>query len=384
VNPQPLEPTSLEAEIVSALRRIIRAVDLHSRHLTEVAGLTGPQLLALREAERLGPVPIGLLSRAIHLSQPTVTGIVARLEQRSLVLRDRSPGDRRRSLVTVTDAGRRILANAPSLLQDRFRDGLSRLETWEQTMTLATLQRIASMMDAEGLDAAPVLAPGRLVSQEYDGAEATVAAYDGDTTVASKAPAQDATAPAPTSRRDKAAQDGKITRLPARLPSTPSLRPPCTEDAKALWQLVHDLGSLDLNSAYAYLLVGTHFRDTSVIAESGGRIVAFVAGYRPPDHDDTLFVWQIGVAPTVRRRGLGVRMIREVLSRPECGGVRFVEATVTPSNAASGAMFRALAGALHTTCEITPAFDAADFPGSTHEAETLYRIGPIADNSRRR
>ena len=32
------------------------------------------------------------------------------------------------------------------------------LQEWEQTQMLATLQRIASMMDAEGFDAAPVLA----------------------------------------------------------------------------------------------------------------------------------------------------------------------------------------------------------------------------------
>jgi len=34
------------------------------------------------------------------------------------------------------------------------------LEEWEQTQMLATLQRIAAMMDAEEIDAAPVLAAG--------------------------------------------------------------------------------------------------------------------------------------------------------------------------------------------------------------------------------
>jgi hypothetical protein len=77
-----------------------------------------------------------------------------------LVSRVRSESDRRAVVVELTEQGQTILENAPSLLQDRFRRELLMLEEWEQTQMLATLQRIASMMDAEELDAAPVLAAG--------------------------------------------------------------------------------------------------------------------------------------------------------------------------------------------------------------------------------
>jgi hypothetical protein len=60
----------------------------------------------------------------------------------------------------VTPAGHKILEKTPSLLQDRFRSELAKLEEWEQTLTLATLQRIATMMEAEELEAAPVLVTG--------------------------------------------------------------------------------------------------------------------------------------------------------------------------------------------------------------------------------
>ena len=53
-----------------------------------------------------------------------------------------------------------LLEEAPSPLQERFHHELSRLHEWERTMILATLQRIASMMDAEEIEAAPVLVPG--------------------------------------------------------------------------------------------------------------------------------------------------------------------------------------------------------------------------------
>jgi len=153
---------STEDQIVAAIRRIIRAVDLHSRHLVDEYGLTGPQLATLREVARLGKASIGAVARAAHVSQPTVTGILDRLERRGLVERSRDGADRRTVNVTATAAGDEILARAPSLLQDRFHRELGRLQEWERTMTLATLQRIAEMMEVQSLEASPVLAPGPL------------------------------------------------------------------------------------------------------------------------------------------------------------------------------------------------------------------------------
>ena len=151
---------SLEDQVIVALRRITRAIDLHSRGLLHEYGLTAPQLAALKSIGRLQPVAIGTLARSIHLSQATLTGIVSRLERRGLVTRARSGSDRRAVVVSLTDAGRELQETAPSLLQDRFRNELLRLHEWEQNLLLASLQRIASMMDAEGIDASPVLTPG--------------------------------------------------------------------------------------------------------------------------------------------------------------------------------------------------------------------------------
>ncbi len=154
---------SIEDQIVAAIRRIMRAVDLHSRHLAEEHGLTGPQLATLQATSRLGEASsAGALARAVHLSGPTVTGILDRLAKRGLVERARNGQDRRSVTITITQQGEEVMAAAPSLLQDRFRQELIRLEEWEQTTILATLQRIAAMMDAESLDASPLLVPGPL------------------------------------------------------------------------------------------------------------------------------------------------------------------------------------------------------------------------------
>jgi DNA-binding MarR family transcriptional regulator len=158
----------LEDLIVASIRRIVRAVDLHSRQLVEVHGITAPQLATLAAAERLGPVAIGALARAVHLSQPTVSGILDRLEHRGLARRERSEQDRRSVVVRVTGQGEQVLRDSPSLLQDRFREELSRLEGWERYSLLSALERIAAMMDAESIKAAPVLDAGPIRTESGD------------------------------------------------------------------------------------------------------------------------------------------------------------------------------------------------------------------------
>jgi DNA-binding MarR family transcriptional regulator len=155
---------SHEDQIVAAIRQIIRAVDLHSRQLVEAHGMTGPQLAVLQETLRLGPTSPTALARAVHLSQATVTGILQRLERQSLIVREPSPADRRSVVVRISPHGRELLQHSPSLLQDRFRTALSALKDWERLQILATLQRVAALMEAEGIDAAPHLTPGEIRS----------------------------------------------------------------------------------------------------------------------------------------------------------------------------------------------------------------------------
>ena len=146
-----------ETQIVASIRRIMRAVDLHSRHLVETCGLTGPQIAVLQSAAALDPATAGAIARAVRISAATTTGILTRLEKRGLVTRSRGTDDRRTIRVTVTEEGRAALDAAPSLLHDRFREQLAGLADWERAMILSVLQRIAQMMDAEALDAAPLL-----------------------------------------------------------------------------------------------------------------------------------------------------------------------------------------------------------------------------------
>ncbi len=121
------------------------------------SGLTGPQLLALQVIGRQGELNVGDLARRINLSQGTVTTILDRLEKRGLVVRTRSTTDKRRVVVSLSEIGSEALASAPTLLQEHFLDAFSRLGDWEQNLILSSLQRVAEMMEAYKMEAAPSL-----------------------------------------------------------------------------------------------------------------------------------------------------------------------------------------------------------------------------------
>jgi L-2,4-diaminobutyric acid acetyltransferase len=149
------------------------------------------------------------------------------------------------------------------------------------------------------------------------------------------------------------------------------------EDAAEIWELVRATGVLDVNSPYCYLLACEELGETCVVAREGERLAGFVVALRPPRRPDTIFVWQVAVDGSQRGRGLGRRLLRELVALPGCEGVRWLEATVTPSNHASRALFRAFARERGAECRVGEHYAASDFPGDDHEAEDLFRIGPL-------
>lgn len=149
-------------DVLIALRRVIRATDLHSKHLAKTTGLTGPQLLLLQTIRDNEGVTIGELADKMSLSQATVTSILDRLEKRALVIRERSQEDKRKVHAHLTDAAIETLKEAPIPLQDQFTHQFSNLQEWEQSMIISSLQRISEMMDAQHIDASPMLDVGSI------------------------------------------------------------------------------------------------------------------------------------------------------------------------------------------------------------------------------
>lgn len=146
--------------VLIALRRVIRATDLHSKYLAKTTGLTTPQMLLLQTVSSKGPVTIGSLATEISLSQATVTAILDRLAARDLVKRVRSTEDKRRVHIHLTPQAVTLLEHAPVPLQRQFARQFDDLQDWEQSAIVSALQRVAQMMDVDDMEASPLLHAG--------------------------------------------------------------------------------------------------------------------------------------------------------------------------------------------------------------------------------
>lgn len=153
-------------------------------------------------------------------------------------------------------------------------------------------------------------------------------------------------------------------------------RSPTLEDGKHMWRMARDSRVLDVNASYAYLLWARDFASSSILATVDDQPGGFVTGYRRPDEPETLMVWQVAVDERHRGQGLARRMLDALVDR-QPQPVRHLETTITSDNGASIALFSSFAAGRNAALERTTLFEAAHFPDG-HDAEELYRIGPLS------
>ncbi|GAA5233824.1 MarR family transcriptional regulator [Verticiella sediminum] len=144
-----------DLRILRALRRITRAIALHSKQLAACSHITAPQLVCLHTVIANGPMTATAISREIHVSASTVVGILDRLEEKGLVRRERGREDRRTVFVSATEAGVALAAEAPSPLQKTLAEALNELPELERATITLSLERIVDLVEKRDSGAAP-------------------------------------------------------------------------------------------------------------------------------------------------------------------------------------------------------------------------------------
>ena len=136
----PIAEVDPTASLVRSVRRIAQAIDVRSREIARLTGLTLPQLVVLQSIRALGQVSTSAISRDVSMSSPTVVAVLDRLEARGLIERYRSTTDRRIVHARLTDAGLAALKTSPGLLRD---DALARWSTLPDDQKQAMAQALA-------------------------------------------------------------------------------------------------------------------------------------------------------------------------------------------------------------------------------------------------
>lgn len=145
-----------------ALRRIQRVTEMASKRLARTAGLNPSQLSVLRILTEYPEVSAGYLAEATQLKHATISSLIDKLEARGLISRRRCDEDKRRVWLRLLDAGKAALANAPDPLHETFSARFDALPDWQQAMLIASLEQVTSLLDAQNIEAAPVLDIGEL------------------------------------------------------------------------------------------------------------------------------------------------------------------------------------------------------------------------------
>jgi DNA-binding MarR family transcriptional regulator len=140
-----------------ALRRILRATEMFGRDLAKAAGLTPAQFRVLQVVAENGSSTPKAIATRMSVSQATMTALLDKLARKEMVTRQRSQRDRRQTDIVITPQGRAAMEDAPDALQQIFVRRFEALEDWEQAQLIASLERVAAMLDAHEIDASPVL-----------------------------------------------------------------------------------------------------------------------------------------------------------------------------------------------------------------------------------
>ncbi len=165
-------------------------------------------------------------------------------------------------------------------------------------------------------------------------------------------------------------------------PAAPALLElPSGTDGVAIHNLIRCSPFLDDNSLYCYLMVCSHFSETSVVARIDGELAGVITAYIPPEQPDTLFVWQVAVAKTAQRRGLARAMLEHILQRNTLQHINWLETTVTLDNQASRGLFDSLAKRMQCDLHESIMFDRKEHFNNLHDSEYRLRIGPLGRKS---
>lgn len=109
-------------------------------------GLTQPQFYALRLIARQGPVKMRVLSEELHVTPANVTGIIDRLESRGLLKRSSQSGDRRATLLELTQAGRALESRVRRRYGQFVQGALDKLTEGEQDLLSTLLEKLQKEM----------------------------------------------------------------------------------------------------------------------------------------------------------------------------------------------------------------------------------------------
>jgi DNA-binding MarR family transcriptional regulator len=135
------QPAGETLQFMQRMWDFVHALDVRSKRMMQTIGVTGPQRLVIRLVGQSPGQTASHIATTLGKHPSTLTGVLARLEERNLILREADPNDRRRARFTLTAAGKKVDKERKGTVEAATRRALGRVEpaTIEQTLGLVAL-----------------------------------------------------------------------------------------------------------------------------------------------------------------------------------------------------------------------------------------------------
>jgi DNA-binding MarR family transcriptional regulator len=158
MTPRPARPAAPEPDDsprlgqVLEFMRVLWALDhglqSASKRMEATAGVTGPQRLVVRIVGRFPGISPGEVSDILHLHPSTLTGILKRLEDRTLVLREPDPADGRRARLKLSARGKQVDDVKAGTIESAVRRALGKIGDRDLGVTRDVLERLTAELES--------------------------------------------------------------------------------------------------------------------------------------------------------------------------------------------------------------------------------------------
>lgn len=125
----------------------VHALDVASKRMSQTIGVTGPQRLVIRLVGQKPGQTASDIATMLGKHPSTLTGVLARLEARNLIVREVDPRDRRRARFRLTAGGKRIDKQRSGTVEAATRRALARVSPSEIDTALGVVATLVEELE---------------------------------------------------------------------------------------------------------------------------------------------------------------------------------------------------------------------------------------------
>lgn len=144
-----LQPAGETLQFLQGVWELVHALDVRSKRMAQTLGVTGPQRLVIRIVGQKPSQTASEIAQMLGKHPSTLTGVLARLEDRGLILREVDAEDRRRARFTLTAGGKKIDRERRGTVEAATRRALTRLDAPAVAALLAGMNVLVEELERD-------------------------------------------------------------------------------------------------------------------------------------------------------------------------------------------------------------------------------------------